>query len=203
MESKHKIRQNEWLKLLEEAINENVKIQVNHRFKFKNKNLGTFLVLAKKKQNPELIKKIRRLGINFNMYSNKPEHFLEKFISQLSTDKKPNKQKYVTRFNTYVFPKKELLKEETIIKLNRVWKRKFGDIRKWEKPETVIDKIERWKEFRYNKIKNPDGNWFDYKSKMGKLYGWVYLRKRDKQKMSSIIKHFNKTELSELKKEGF
>lgn len=203
MESKNKIKENDWLILLEKAVNENVKIQVNHRFKYKNKNLGTFLVSAKRKENPELIKKIELLGINFKMHSNVPEHYLERFILQLSKDKKPNKQGYITRFNLSVLPKKELIKEETINKLNLVWKRKFGDIRKWEKPDTVIDKIEKWKEFRYNEITNPNGKWFDYKTKMGKLYGWVYSRKTDKQKMSLILEHFNKKEISELLKEGF
>lgn len=58
MESKRKQNQNEWLKLLENAINENVEIKVNHRFKYKNKNLGTFLVTAKRKQDVELTKQI-------------------------------------------------------------------------------------------------------------------------------------------------
>ena len=145
METKNKIKENEWLNLLEKAVNENIEIQINHRFKYNDKNLGTFLVTAKRKQNPELNKKIERLGVNFKMHSKKPEHYVEKFISQLSNDKKPNKQLYITRFNTYVIPKKEVLKEQTIKKLNRVWKTKFGDIRKWEKPETDIDKVEKWK----------------------------------------------------------
>lgn len=137
------------------------------------------------------------------MHSKKPEDYLDKFILQLKTDKNPNRQLYITRFNVYVLPKKELLKEQTIEKLNQVWKRKFGDIRKWNKPETVIDKIEKWKEFRYNEKINPNGKWFDYRKIMGKLYGWVYTRKRDKQKMSLILEHFNEKEISELNKEGF
>ena len=203
METKNKIKENEWLNLLEKAVNENIEIQINHRFKYNDKNLGTFLVTAKRKQNPELNKKIERLGVNFKMHSKKPEHYVEKFISQLSNDKKPNKQLYITRFNTYVIPKKEVLKEQTIKKLNRVWKTKFGDIRKWEKPETDIDKVEKWKDFRYNEKTNPSGKWFEYKKNMGKLYGWVYSRKRDKQKMEVILEYFNKKEIAELQKEGF
>ena len=80
---------------------------------------------------------------------------------------------------------------------------KFGDIREWKKPETVIDKIQKWKEFRYDEKTNPNGKWFDYKKNMGKLYSWVYSRKKDKQKMISIMEHFNKDEISELEKEGF
>ncbi|WP_354680803.1 hypothetical protein [Mariniflexile fucanivorans] len=189
--------------LLESAIKEGVKIQVNHRFKYKNRSLGTFLVSAKSRKNTELIKKIESLGVNFKMHSNEPEHYLERYILQLSTDKKPNKQRYITRFNHYVLPKKEDLKEQTINKLNKVWKKKFGEIRKWTKPETVLDKIHQWKEFRYNEKINPEGKWIDTRKNMGKLYGWVYVRKRDKQKMSLILEHFNKKEISELQKEGF
>ncbi len=203
MKYKSRLSENEWLELLKNAVNEGVEIQVNHRFKYKNTNLGTFLTSAKKKNKPELIQKIEDLGINFKRHSNNPEDFLEKFIFQLSTDEKPNKQNYMTRFNSSVLPRKDLLKKQTIKKLNRVWKKEFGDIRKWEKPETSIDKIRRWKEFRYDEKRNPNRKWFDYKTNMGKLYSWVYSRKRDKQKMSLILEHFNKKELAELKKEGF
>jgi hypothetical protein len=203
METKNKIKENEWLSLLEMAVNEGVEIRVNHRFKYRNKNLGTFLTSAKRKNNIELTKQIKKLGINFKMHSTNPEDYISKFIKQLSKERKPNKQRYITRFNTYVLPKKEILKEQTIEKLNNVWKRKFGDIRKWEKPETVIDKIQKWKGFRYDEKTNPSGKWFDYKKNMGKLYGWVYTRKRNPDKMTLILEHFSEKEITELKKEGF
>jgi hypothetical protein len=149
------------------------------------------------------MKKIKSLGVNFKLHSKKPEHYVTKFTQQLSKDRKPNKQGYITRFNIYILPKKEILTTRTIEKLNKVWERKFGDIRKWEKSETIIDKIHRWKEFRYNEKENPNGKWFDYKKNMGKLYSWVYTRKRDKQKMNLILEHFNEKEISELNKEGF
>lgn len=203
MESKNKIKENEWLNLLQTAISEGVDIQVNHRFKYKNKNLGTFLTSAKRKNNIELNKKIKKLGVDFKVHSKKPEDYVAKLTQQLAKDRKPNKQRYITRFNIYVLPKKEILKKQTIEKLNKVWQRKFGDNRKWEKPETIIDKIQKWKEFRYDGKANPNGKWFDYKKNMGKLYSWVYIRKKDEQKMSLILEHFNEKEISELNKEGF
>lgn len=203
MESKRKNKENEWLKLLEEAINEGVKIQMNHRFKYKGKNLGTFLTGVKRSNKKELIKKIERLGVKFKMHSKQPEDYLAKFIKQLSAKRKPNKQEYITRFNVYVLPKKEILKEETIEKLNKLWLKKFGDVRKWEKPDTVDDKIRKWKEFRYNKEINPNEKWFHYKKNMGKLYSWVYTRKRSSEKMNAIVHFFNEKELVELQKEGF
>ena len=203
MESKNKIKENKWLALLQNAINESVEIQVNHRFKYKGKNLGTFLVSAKRKQNLELIEKIERLGVNFKMHSKKPEDVLEKFILQLSADNKPNRQRYITRFNMNILPKKDILKQKSIKKFNQVWKEKFNDVRKWEKPETIIDKINRWKEFRYNETLNPNGKWFDYRKIMGKQYSWVYNKKANTDKMNLILEHFNEKELNELKNEGF
>jgi hypothetical protein len=203
MESKRKQKENEWLELLKNAINENVEIRANHRFKYKNKNLGTFLVSAKRKPNIELIRKIESLGVVYKIQSKNPENYLEKFTLQLSKDKKPNKQRYITRFNMSVLPKKDFIKEQTIEKLNRIWKMKFGDIRKWEKPETEIDRIKNWKEFRYNEQLNPNGKWFHYRKIMGKLYGWVYNRRKDTTKMNLIAEYFTKKELNELKKEGF
>jgi hypothetical protein len=203
VESKNKIKENEWLRLLEEAIHEGVQIRANHRFKYKQKGLGTFLTAAKTSNKTELIKKIESLGVNFKLYSKKPEDYLEKYISQLSTQKKPNKQQFITRFNAYVLPKKELLKEQTVEKLNKLWEKRFNEKRKWTKPETDLDRIQFWKDFRYNGNINPEGKWFHYRKYMGKLYGWVYTRKRDEQKMSLIQEHFTKKELSELKREGF
>lgn len=203
MESKNKLKELTWLNLLKEAVNDGVKIQINHRFKYKNKSLGTFLVSAKRNNKTELIEKIERLGVNYRAHSRKPEHYLENFIFDLSNDENPNKQKYTTRFNECVFPKKDKVKKETIKKLNSIWKEKFGDVRKWEKPENDIDKIKKWRKFRYNEKINPQEKWFGVKTNMGKLYSWVYTRKRDEKKMNSIIKYFNENELSELKKEGF
>ncbi|WP_339661830.1 hypothetical protein [uncultured Polaribacter sp.] len=203
MESIRKQKENEWLALLENAINENVQIRANHRFKYKNKNLGTFLVSARRKPNVELIKKIEGLGFVYKTVNKDPESFLKKYTLQLSKDKKPHKHRYITRFNASILPRKDSLSEKSILKLNRIWKVKFGDIRKWEKPETDLDRINNWKEYRYNKELNPNGKWFDYRKYMGRLYGWVYTRKRDTDKMNIISEHFSKKELNELKKEGF
>lgn len=202
MELNRNQRQEEWLALLENALQENAPIRANHRFKYKNKNLGTFLVSAKRKPNRELIKKIESLGFVYQTLKS-PESFLKMYTTQLSKDKKPKKHIYITRFNASILPKKDLLKAETKEKLNRIWKIKFGDVRKWEKPETDLDRIKKWKEYRYNKELNPNGKWFDYRKYMGKLYGWVYTRKRNTDKMNLISEHFTKKELNELKKEGF
>ena len=38
---------------------------------------------------------------------------------------------------------------------------------------------------------------------MGKLYGWVYDKRKNSDKMNLISEYFNKKELNELKNEGF
>lgn len=204
MESKSKIIEKKWLELLKQAIDEGVKIQVNHRFRYKNKNLGTFLTSAKSKNKPELNKKIKKIGLDFKMYSRDPLDYVARYIRQLSEDKTPDKQRYVTRFNFYVYPKMDLLDTKTIKKLNKVWKAKFGDDRKWKKPESRIERIEKWKNFRYNKEINPEGKWLGFKSKMGpNVFGWAYVRRDNNDKMNPILEHFNETEIEELKMEGY
>jgi len=91
-----------WLDLLQEAIDEGVKIGVNHRFKYKGKNLGTFLVEAKRRGSPELHEQIKKMGLDFKNHSNKPEDYVQRFIKELWNNPNPNKGNYITRFNTCI-----------------------------------------------------------------------------------------------------
>lgn len=185
------------------AIEEGADIQVNHRYKYRGQNLGTFLTAARATKDKARLKKIKSIGLNLKLHSNKPEDYVSKYIQQLTKAKKPNKQSFTTRFNIYVLPKKDILKTRTIERLNKVWKRKFGDTRKWEKPKTTGDKINNWKTFRYDAEVNPTGKWLEYEKNMGKLYAWVYARKRNPEKMNLILDYFDDKEISELKNEGF
>jgi hypothetical protein len=203
MNTKKRLTEQDWLDLLKCAIDEGAELQVNHRFKYKGKNLGTFLTSAKSKKNVERIKKIEALGFNYKMHSKNPHDYLNKYILQLSEDENPNKQQYCTRFNSYILPKKDILKKRPVAKLNRVWEDKFRVVRKWTIPETPLGKIARWKEFRYNKTINPEGKWLGVKTIMGNLYDWVYIRKWNQEKMNEIIEHFDIMEITELAEEGF
>lgn len=203
MKRTERLTENDWLEVLKSAIDEGVEIQVNHRFKYKGKNLGTFLTAAKSKKKKELIKKIEDLGVNYKMHSKNPHDYLDKYILQLSEDENPNKQQYITRFNSYILPKKDILKKRPIARLNRVWEDKFRVPRKWTKPETVFEKVVRWKQFRYNKKINPEGKWLDVKTTMGSLYNWIYIRKRDPEKMALLMEYFDIMEITELASEGF
>ncbi len=201
--NKHHQARQRWLDLLQEAIDEGVKLQVNHRFKFKGKNLGTFLVEAKRRGKPELQAKIKEMGLDFRDHSNKPEDYLQRFIKELWNNPNPNKGNYITRFNTCILPKKDILKKQTKQELEVVWKHKFGEERAWRKRDDVLTRIYKWKQFRYNRKLNPEKKWFQPKSKMGDLYFWVYARKRKPWLMKAMLDQFDTYELEELKDEGF
>ena len=201
---RQQIRQ-QWLDLLQQAIDEGVKIQVNHRFKYKGKNLGTFLVEAKRRGKPELHQTIKEMGLDFRDHSNDPEDYVHRYIKELWNDPDPKSRKgnYITRFNTCVLPKKDILKKSTKQELEVVWKHKFGEERPWKKRDDVLTRVYKWKNFRYNRKKNPNKKWFQPKSKMGDLYFWVYARKRKPWLMQAILNQFDTYELKELMDEGF
>ncbi len=193
----------QWLKLLKEAIDEGVRIQVNHRFKYKGKGLGTYLVGVKRSKKRDLIKKIKEIGVDFTFHSKKPKDVALKFIRDLREDPNPRKGGYITRFNMYILPKKDILPKSTQKEIERVWKQRFGEERPWRKRDDVPTRISKWKKFRYNRKVNPKGKWFQPKSKMGELYYWVYARKNKPWLMKRILDQFDATELQELKEEGF
>ncbi len=197
------LKKADWLKLVKEAIDEGVKIQVNHRFRYKGKNMGTFLTSIKSKNDQETMDKILKLGFDFRMHSNKPKDLIYKFIQELINDPNPIKTRYITRFNQYIFPKKDEFDQKTIDELNVVWRLRFGDERKWKNPTQVEERVEKWKEFRYNKELNPKGKWFRPKSKMGKQYDWVYGEKKWPHRIEAIRDLFSDKEIEELKSEGF
>ena len=192
-----------WLDLLQEAIDEGVKIGVNHRFKYKGKNLGTFLVEAKRRGSPELHEKIRKMGLDFRDHSNKPEDYVRRFIKELWSNPDPNKGNYITRFNTCILPKKDILPKRLKEELEVVWRLKFDEDRPWRKRDDILTRVYKWKQFRYNRKVNPEKKWFAPKSKMGDLYFWVYARKRKPWLMQAILMQFDKYELQELIDEGF
>ena len=203
MEKTRRMTENEWLDLLKNAIEEGIQIQVNHRFKYKGKNLGTFLTAAKSKKNKERIEKIEAIGVNYKMHSKNPHDYLDKFTMQLREDENPKKQYYCTRFNSYILPKKDILKKRAVARLNRVWEDKFRVVRKWDKPEVTFDRVVRWKKFRHDKTINPKGKWLGTQTKMGNLYIWVYKIKHDKERLDRLMEYFDIMEIAELAAEGF
>jgi len=192
-----------WLALLSEAINSGEDVKANHRYRFKDKNLGTFLVGLKKKNNPKLIADIKKMGFDLDKTSRTPENFAEKFIQKLLTKSKIKKTTIQTEFNNSVLPRKEHLSEDTIDRINKIWKERYNETRSWTKALTTIDKILKWKEFRYDKKRNPNRKWHQGLSYMGDLYYWVYKLKNNEEKINSIIGVFNEKEKRELKSEGF
>ena len=192
-----------WLEVVKQAVEDGEKIKVNHHYIYKGKRLGTFLVDAKRNGNIELIEEIKKIGIDFDFHSHEPKHVIKRFIHQLENDPNPYRHGYVNRFNKAILPKREMMTQTKINEINRLWKKKFGEKREWKLPKTVEERIQEWKDFRYDKEANPDGKWFRPLSKMGSTYFWVYMRKRRPELMEKIWGFFTKKELKELKKEGF
>jgi len=192
-----------WLALLSEAIKSGENIKANHRYRFKDQNLGTYLVGLKKKGTPELIAEIKKMGFDLNKTSRTPENAAEKLIEKLLIRPKLKKTTIQTEFNNSVLPRKEGLSGETIQKINKIWEECYNETRSWTPPLTTIDKIIKWKEFRYDKKRNPNRKWHQGLSYMGDLYTWVYNLKNDENKINSIIGVFNEKEKRELISEGF
>jgi len=192
-----------WLTLLSEAINSGEDVKANHRYKFKGKNLGTFLVGLKKKDNPKLISDIKKIGFDLNKTNRSPENAAEKLIQKLLAVPKIKKTTIQTDFNNSVLQRKEDLSEETILRINTIWNERYNEERSWKKPLTTIEKIIKWKEFRYDKKQNPNRKWHQGLSYMGDMYYWVYKLKNNEKKINSIIGVFNEKEKRELKNEGF
>lgn len=195
-------RYKEWLKLLKECLNDpEVKLQFNHRFKYKGENLGTFLVDSRR--NKKLMTRIKKTGFDYNDYLRKPDLYVQRFIKDLQNTTKAKKPKFITRFYKRVLPKKDYIDQESIDEINRLWKKKFGDRRVWRYPLNDEQRIVIWKRFRYDKERNPEGKWLRSVRIMGDDFNYAYRRKRKPYLMLRIEKYFNKEELQELREEGF
>lgn len=203
MNSEHTDTNKVWLELLSQAIKSGEEVRANHRYRFKDKNLGTYLVGLKKRGTPELIAEIKKIGFDLDKTSRTPENSAEKLIKKLLIRPKLKKTTIQTEFNNSVLPKKEHLSDETIQRINKIWEECYNETRSWTPPLTTIDKIIKWKEFRYDKKRNPNRKWHQGLSYMGDLYTWVYNLKKDENKINTIIGVFNEKEKRELISEGF
>jgi HKD family nuclease len=198
-----------WLRILKEAIADKEDIRANHRYKYKDETLGTFLVGVKQANNEtpkrklELRKEIEELGFDYKENSRKPEHVTQRFIDKLINDENPHKMSYQNHFNSRILPKKDILSAEMKKELEEVWELQFNEPRPWSKGTLDNDRTEEWKNFRYDKAINPKGKWITGESTMGKLYNWVYHKRKSKSKMDLVVGNFNDKERQELKKEGF
>jgi len=196
-------RQQVWLRLLKEALkDEEVKIQVNHRFKYKGKNLGTFLVEAKSKK--ALARRIKKMGLDFNDFTRGDRDlYVQRFIKDIWASNKSKKPKFITRFYRYILPHKDFYSQEIIDEINTVWKIRFGDRRIWRYPMVEAQKVALWKKWRYDEEINPEGKWLQSARRMGDFFNFAYRRKKNIYLMKKIEKYFNDKEIEELKSEGY
>lgn len=192
-----------WLNLLRDAIDNKIKIAMNHKYVYKDYRLGSFLIHAKTRKNKDLFNKIESLGFIYKYHSKAPIDVMETYIHKLWNDENPIKGRYITRFNMFILPKKLIIAKELKDELNAVWKIKFGERRKWSKRPNHKQRVNIWKKVRYDETLNPDGKWNAGTARLTPIYYWVNKRRLSKDKMNEIAKFFNETEILELITEGF
>ncbi len=197
----------DWLELLQDALDNDEDVKANHRYKYKGKSLGTWLTILaqrnKEGKKLELRAEIESIGFDYDLRGRSPEASTKRFIKKLVSDEDPIKVNYQNWFNGIISPKKKNLTDGTIEKLNQVWELKFNEERYWSIPSKTKDRVEEWKEFRYDPENNTKGRWSTHDKDMGDVYSWVLKRKKDPYFMSLIIDQFNETEIDELRLEGF
>jgi HKD family nuclease len=196
----------DWLEILFDAILNNEKIGVNHRYKYNGLTLGTWLVgisqANKKGKKLDVRKQIEDLGFNFSDSIISPENIVDKYVSDLLSAINPDKQRFRTRFNQTIKPKKKKLSSERITQIDEAWQLQFNEELIWAKiNEPTIDRTEEWKEHRKN-----EGVWHPiklYGTKNIKLYHWVKNKRIYKKQMNRIKSNFTEHEIIELRNAGF
>lgn len=205
----HKLRQEKivenWLEILFDALLNNDRVRVDHRYKYgpKKLRLGTWLVgiVASNKDGKKLDvrKQIEDLGFDFSETSRATDDVLDRFISDLLNDKNPNKMNFRTRFNKI---KKKKLTEIQRKEIEEAWQLQFNEELIWTKiHEHYVDRTEEWRNYRQN-----EGVWHPIKivgNENTVLYHWVNNKLKSKKQMDRLKDNFNEVEKTELRQLGF
>jgi len=194
------------LALLEQAIQSGEQVKCNHRYSFNGNRLGTFLVAIsqanKKGKHLEVRKRIEALGFNFEATSRDCQTAIKRVSNNLRNDPNPKLKKvtYIQTFEKQLLPHRLKYSSKQIREFNALWFERFGTKRRWYK----IDRVNRWKKFRYNTEKNPNGKWYASAADMGSnLWHYAYARRTGRVNMEQIVDRFKDEELYELYQEGF
>jgi len=196
----------EWLSLLEEAVYDEEEIMANHKYKYKGKALGTWLSnvsqdnkLGKKL---DLLKEIEEIGFDFKQRGQYGEAQTKRFIQKIIENEDISKLYCQNYFNSVLLPKKNEISSETKSELNDAWNIRFNEDRLWEKKSMIKDKIEEWKNYRYNEELNPKGRWTPIQRHNKNLYKWVWTRKKDANLLEEYKDRFSEVEKEEMRNEG-
>ena len=201
-----KLIEDEWLELLKNALNNQENIGVNHRYKYKDYNLGTFLVgvaqANKKNKKLELRDKIEKLGFNFAETSRDIESTISRVIKDFYSAANPQKQEWRTRLFKHI-NKKEHLSEKSISEIEFAWEYHFGQKFTWTKiNERYVDRTEEWKEYKKRK-----GIWYpinlDNTNKDRNLHHWVKRKMQNPVSLERFLNKFTPQEINELRECGF
>ena len=129
--------ENKWIALLKEALDNGEKVPTNHRYKYKGKGLGTFLVGVKqdnkKGKKLEARRKIEALGFELDAMSRDPQIFFLRYLHQLENNKKKTKQHFQSRFNQHILPRAEEVPADVREQINAVWRERYNEERTWHK----------------------------------------------------------------------
>ena len=141
--------ENKWVALLKEAMLDGENVQTNHRYKYKGKGLGTFLVGVKqdnkKGKKLEAKKKIEAVGFNLNAWDRDAVTFYNRFINEIETDKKITKQYLQSRFNSHILHRAETVPLDIKQRMSEAWRNRFNEERTWHKirrfktPDDFVD----------------------------------------------------------------
>lgn len=208
----HKLRQEKivenWLEILFDALLNNEKVRVDHRYKYgpKKLRLGTWLVgiAVANKDNKKLDvkKQIEDLGFSFSETSRATDDVLDRFVADLLNDKNPNKMNFRTRFNQNIKSKKKNLSGDQIKRVEEAWQLQFNEELIWTKiHEPTVDRTDEWRTYRKN-----EGVWHPIKIQGNEntvLYHWVNNKLKFKKQMDRLKENFNETEKLELRQLGF
>mgnify|MGYP001050690008 CR=1 FL=1 len=197
----------EWLDILLDALIDKEDVKLNHRYIYKGRKLGTWLTginqKNKKGEKLELRETINEIGFYFKDFTRDTDHVVQRFIRDLLERENPRKGNFKNRFNHQIVPKKDTMSPKLIQEVIEAYELRFGEKPIWEVGTRVKDKTQEWKEFRYDKVKNPEGKWFKGQKYLGEIYNWVWHKKRDVRKMNLVKDKFNEKEKMELRNEGF
>ncbi len=203
---KYRKIEEEWLSLLAEAVYDEEEIMANHNYKFKGKSLGTWLSNVSQDnkigKKLDLLKEIEEIGFDFKQRGQYGEAQIKRFIQKIIEDENISKMYCQNYFNSVLLPKKDEISDESKRELNDVWNIRFEEDRLWEKKSLIKDKIEEWKNYRYDEKLNPKGRWTPIQQHNKNLYKWVWTRKKDENLLIEFRDRFSDTEKEEMRNEG-
>lgn len=196
----------DWVELLEDAIKNGERIALNQKYKYKGRNLGTWLVglrqHVKQGRKLDVFELVKQLGFDFASHSKEFKDTFERFVTKLENDPNPSSFDYRNIFNARIRDRQNQLSQEDRIRLENAWYLKFKKKMKWSKQHAGrADRVDEWRIYR-KKYRV----WYPIKIENHQnieLYHWVKRKLSNARSMQRISSKFNAQECGELRDAGF